>query len=371
MQSVLLPTAYLDECYSGSYAVAQQRFKQHACDQREHSVYREFVYSPTGPAGEKLLTAITWRGDPQASRVLVLQSATHGVEGFAGSAIQIDSLRGAAETPLAADLAILYIHAINPYGFAWLRRVNEQGIDLNRNFIDFGQALPVNAGYVELADALLPATERDWPVADERLQAYRQKHGQQAFELAVSGGQYDYAEGLFYGGRQASPSRLSLEQIIKDYDLTGRRQVAVVDVHTGLGPFGYGELICDHPPASAGVAWAKRVYGQSVTEPALGSSSSVPKQGLIDYLWQEQLGDRVCFVTLEFGTYSVEAMFEALRRDHLLHRSPFEWDAPHTQQVKRQIRNNFYPATPDWQEMVLLRGRQVIRQALQGLTGTE
>lgn len=367
MLPVLLPAACLDACYSGSYAEAQTKFKQHACDHGQHNAYREFVYSQTGPAGEILSTAVTWRGDPAAGKVLVLQSATHGVEGFAGSAIQLDSLRSAPQSPLADDLAILYIHAINPFGFAWLRRVNEQGVDLNRNFVDFTQPLPANPGYVELAHDLLPAAEQDWPAADRRLHAYRQGHGQQAFERAVSGGQYDYADGLFYGGRQASQSRLYLEQIMQDYNLIGRRQVAVLDIHTGLGPFGYGELICDHPPGSAGVAWAKRIYGQSVTEPALGSSSSVPKQGLIDYLWQDRLGDRVCFVTLEFGTYSVAQMFEVLRRDHVLHRAPFDWNAPRTQQVKQQIRNNFYPATADWQEMVLLRGRQVIGQALRGL----
>lgn len=366
MRPVLLSPACLDACYAGSYTEAQRKFRR-ACDRHEHSRYQEFVYREKGPDNEKLFTAVAWLGKPAAQRVLVIQSATHGVEGFAGSAIQVDCLAQLLQDPLPDDLAVLLIHAINPYGFAWLRRVNEQGIDLNRNFIDFEQALPTNHGYAELAGALLPDQESDWPAAEQRLAAYRESHGQQAFELAVSGGQYAFADGLFYGGRQASQSRQYLEQIITEFDLAHRQQVAVIDIHTGLGPFAYGELICDHPPGSAAVAWAKRVYGQSVTEPALGTSSSVPKQGLIDYLWQQRLLERVCFVTLEFGTYSVEHMFESLRRDHILHRGPFDWHDSHVQAIKQQIRNNFYPATADWQEMVLQRGRQVSRQALQGL----
>jgi len=366
MLPVLLSFDYLAECFAASYAEAHIKFK-HACDRHEHSRYREFVYRQKGPANEKLFTAVTWLGKPTASRVLVLQSATHGVEGFAGTAIQLDCLQQLAQQAMADGTAVLFIHAINPYGYAWLRRVNEQGVDLNRNFVDFTAPLPTNHAYAELASALLPAAGQDWDVADACLQAYRAGHGRQAFEQAVSGGQYEFAEGLFYGGRQASQSRLYLEQIISDFELGQRQQVAVIDIHTGLGPFGYGELICDHLPGSAAVDWAKQVYGGSVTEPALGTSSSVPKQGLIDYLWHDRLGDRVCFVTLEFGTYSVEQMFNVLRQDHVLHRSPFDWDDPRIQAIKQRMRDNFYPATADWQEMVLLRGRQVIGQALLAL----
>ena len=50
-----------------------------------------------------------------------------------------------------------------------------------------------------------------------------------------------------------------------------------------------------------------------MTEPALGTSSSVPKEGLVDYAWQRAFGDRVSFVTLEFGTYPFRSMLEALR----------------------------------------------------------
>jgi hypothetical protein len=367
MKPVLLPARTLELCFSATYAEAQEKFRQLA--KGDDSRYLEFVYTPAGPQREKLSTAVHWRGEPDAPLVLVIQSATHGVEGFAGSAIQLDALQRLAEEPLPPGVGLLLIHAINPFGFAWLRRVNEEGVDLNRNFIDFSRPLPPNPGYAELAQALLPEAGADWDEASRRLDDYRDEFGQQALELAVSSGQYDYPDGLFYGGRGPSPSRRHLEAIIEQFRLTERDRVAVIDVHTGLGPFGYGEVICDHPPQSTGVRLARQWYGDSVTEPALGSSSSVPKQGLIDYLWQQRLGERVCFVTLEFGTYPIAGMFEALRRDHLLHRRPVSWEAADTQRVKRMMRDYFYPGSADWQELVLLRGRQLIRQALNGLTG--
>ena len=367
MKPVLFSPDYLSQCYSDHYAEAQQKFKQRAIGHPGHSQFREFIFPETGPEGEQLATAVSWYGAPDAPCVLVLQSATHGVEGFAGSAIQLDTLETLSSDDLPNGVAILYIHAINPHGFAWLRRVNEQGVDLNRNFVDFTQPLPQNEAYAQLANVILPERKTDWENATRALDDYRNQHGQQALELAMSGGQYQFAEGLFYGGTGPSRSRLNLEQIVTDFKLQDRKAVAVIDIHTGLGPFGYGEAICDHPPGSNGVRLARQWYGESVTEPALGSSTSVPKEGLIDYLWH-QLGSQVCFITLEFGTYSIEQMFEVLRHDHFLHRQPVDWQAEATRQVKQAIRKVFYPASPDWQEMVLLRGRQCVRQALQGLS---
>lgn len=370
MNPVLFTPAYLAQCYSANYAEAKLKFKQLSCETPDIVRYDEFVYPQTGPEAEELLTGVSWFGDTDAPCVLVLQSATHGVEGFAGSAIQLDTLRTLTRKDLPDGVAILYIHVLNPHGFAWLRRVNEDGIDLNRNFVDFEQPLPENDGYARLADKILPQAVSDWDSATQSLADFTEEFGQQAMELAVSGGQYQFADGLFYGGTQASQSRLNLEQIIADFDLQNRQRVAVIDIHTGLGPFAYGEVICDHPPGSSGVRLARQWYGDSVTEPALGSSTSVPKLGLIDYLWHQQLEERVCFVTLEFGTYAIDEMFEVLRRDHFLHRQTIDWNSGESQQVKRAIRRIFFPDTPDWQEMVLMRGRQCVLQALQGLSRT-
>ena len=367
MDAVLFPAQYLEQCFSSDYQSAQARFKIKAQELANAASYEELLYPETGPQGEALSTGLVWQGDPQASKVLVVQSATHGVEGFAGSAIQLDTLSRIAEEGLPEQTAILYLHAINPFGFAWLRRTNEKGVDLNRNFIDFNQPLPENAGYVALADALLPASPDQRAAADYRLGAYRKEQGQRAYELAVSGGQYQFSDGLFFGGTEPSRSRLHLEELFLKYDLNAREKIAVVDIHTGLGPFAYGELICDHAPDSVGLRWAREWFGESVTEPAAGTSSSVPKHGLIDYLWQRKLHDKVCFVTLEYGTYSVDEMFEVLRQDHLLHRGSVDWQGEETKRIKSRIRKFFYPETTDWQEMVLLRGRQVLKQAIRGL----
>ena len=105
-----------------------------------------------GPRGEELFTDVVRIGPERADSVLVLSSGIPGVEGFAGSGIQTGLMREQIEHYLPQGMAILMIHAVNPYGMAHLRRFNEDNIDLNRNFRDHSTAYPVNEGYQALAD---------------------------------------------------------------------------------------------------------------------------------------------------------------------------------------------------------------------------
>jgi len=188
---------------------------------------------------------------------------------------------------------MLHLHAINPHGFAWLRRVTEEGVDLNRNFYDFTRPLPDNPGYDTLADALVPASLTPEVVAsaEARVEAFRNQHGELALQRARSGGQYNHPTGMFYGGTGPTWARETLERIAADFELPSRARVAVVDYHTGLGPYGYGELICDHDPETPNISTAREWYGECVTVPLLGTSASVPKHGTAGVgFWQRHLG---------------------------------------------------------------------------------
>lgn len=317
-----------------------------------------------GPGGEALVTDSVWLGPENAGRVLVLLSGTHGIEGFVGTGVQIDwlTLLAADAVALPEQTAVLMVHALTPWGYAWLRRCDQDGVDLNRNGVDFTRPLPSNPGYEALRPALfLSDGDQRQTILDE----FGRQHGQTALERAISGGQYGDPAGPFYGGRMPAHGRRVCEDLIQYYALA-ERDLAVIDLHSGLGPFGYGEVICDHLPDSAGTAAARRWYGDSVTLPALGTSSSVPKLGLLDYLWHAVMNDRSCYVTLEFGTYPTRGLFDILLQDHRL----WAESGPDTGELRREharaMRRHFCPDDRAWREMVLFRGRQVIDQALRG-----
>lgn len=266
-----------------------------------------------GAAGDKsndlLSTDILWLGPRLAEKVVVLISATHGVEGFVGAAVQIDLLLRIQQAyPLPADTAVMIVFALNPYGFVQCRRCDEKGIDLNRNFIDFDQPLPVNEGYEQLKNTIYC---QDPEQRQKLFDDFRQQWGQTAFDFALSGGQYSDPQGPFYGGRQAAHGRKVIEQIIEHYQLA-QRQLAVIDIHSGLGPYAHGELINDHPLNSSGYRVANTWYGASVASPAVGDSSSVSKLGLLDYCWHPLMVQRGCFVTLEFGSYRTQDLFNVI-----------------------------------------------------------
>ena len=329
--------------------------------------HQPFLCQGASPEGEALVTDAFWLGPEDAANVLVLLAGTHGIEGYVGSAVESDHLAliENKSIELPAGTAVLMVHALTPWGYAWRRRCGEDGVDLNRNYVDFGKPLPVNAGYKLLRKALF---QDDSKKRELLFQEYIETQGRTAFEIALSGGQYSDPTGPFYGGGEPAHGRLVTEQLIKDYALNERR-LAVIDLHSGLGSYGYGEIICDHAANSPGSAVAKLWYGDSVASPELGTSSSVPKLGLMDYCWHEIMNTQSCHITLEFGTYATDQLFEVLMRDHQL------WagkdNSPARAEHSPKMLRHFCPPDRAWRELVLFRARQVIHQALQGLSASE
>jgi predicted deacylase len=347
------------DLFADSYAGARQRFlsaASRASASLPAIVQDTFPCPATGPDGDSLFTDIAWLGPHTADKVLVLQSATHGVEGYAGSAIQCQWLQNL--TTLPADTAVLLVHALNPWGMAWHRRCDQDGIDLNRNFIDFSQPLPSNPGYKQLRDVLF---DSDADTRRAHLEDYLASHGREALEVALSGGQYLDPHGPFFGGSQPAHANSLVHDWIDRFALS-RKQLAVIDLHTGLGPFGEGEIICDHAPGSAGVITARRWYGDEVALPLEGTSSSVPKLGLIDFAWHAIMANNSCFVTLEFGTFATDALFEVLLEDHR------QWASGQRDAAcVAAMRHHFCPDDRHWRDQVLRRGADVIARALDGL----
>ena len=356
-------------CFADNYQSARSHFNdaiRNVISQAADN-YHTFTHPLVGPANDKLSCDVLFLGNTNTpQRVLVLISATHGVEGFAGSAIQTDCFPILNNIVLQdKDLGVVFIHALNPWGFAWLRRNDHEGIDLNRNFVDFTTPLPENQEYAAIYQAISQLQ------LDEQndIQSLWQENGLQVFTEIITKGQYSHKDGCFYGGSAASWSRQVLEQITQHPMIKNAERMAVIDLHTGLGPYGYGELINDHLPATAGFHWAEKLYGANACAALLGESCSTVKKGLLDYHWHKVMGDRGCFVTLEFGTFALQQLLSTLIKEQLYHCSldssgqQRDINNKHVQDLKAF----FYPAEKTWQQQVLFRGRQTVAMALDGM----
>jgi Protein of unknown function (DUF2817) len=355
-----------ESCFSHDYAAARAKFRGAAAAASAES--SAFPLQQRGPDDLELSTDIAWLGSPNATRVLVTISGTHGVEGFFGSAVQIEWLRRIKGATLPADVAVLHIHAINPYGFAWLRRTNENNVDLNRNWMDFDGPLPANLPYDELAKDLCPthwspeAQKETWA----HLQSWIARHGFAAFQQAISGGQWTHSSGLFYGGRSPSWSRFTLTSVLSAR-LEHAARVCVIDFHTGLGPYGYAEPIIGRPRNDPGFArtrsWigaaAKSLYGD-------GSVSAVVKGDSLTAIPELLPRATVDTVALECGIRPVLEVAQALRADNWLH-AHGQPCSPGAKPIKQMIRSAFHSDDPLWQGMALGQGLATCQAAMGGL----
>src|SRR5262249_1020436 len=120
--------------FSPDYATARERVRSAA--DRLGWGRQSFPIGVLSPKGEELTIDVLESSRGNTDRLLLVSSGLHGVEGFFGSAIQLALLeRWQRESRLPPNVRVLFLHGLNPYGFAWSRRVDSENIDPNRNFL--------------------------------------------------------------------------------------------------------------------------------------------------------------------------------------------------------------------------------------------
>lgn len=360
--------------FSDTYQQARAKFLS-ALDLSAPNAKSFHEHPLTGPGGNLIGTDICHFGalPGDAAARLIVSSGTHGIEGYAGSAIQTDLLLSSILNSLPKGLGVTLVHAINPYGFAHDRRVNEDNVDLNRNFIDHTKPLPDNPDYASLDEALNPTT-RNADSAEKTRQMlgdFIKAHGPDAMRAAVSQGQYDFPKGIFYGGTKPSWSNIMVRNLCRQL-AKGLQTCVILDVHTGLGPSGYGEIIMEDPSDSARFKLATDIWKQGVTStrPADkdSKSTSAALSGTIDEaFWQELAPATVISTALEFGTVDSNQVSAALRDDNWLY-AYGDAQSEEAAQIKQAIRDAFYPQSEKWKLDVLRQGQLNIREAISWLT---
>lgn len=356
--------------FAANYGEAREKFLAAAAT-RNLAVESQVLPGQRGPAGETLAMDVALAGDPAAPGMLMLWSATHGIEGYCGSGCQTAYLHDDAflRAVDAANACVLFVHALNPHGFAYGRRVNEDNADLNRNFRDFAAPAPVNPAYAEIHALLLPPTWPPAPAHEAKLHAWIAARGERAFQTAMTGGQYAYPGGVFYGGVRPAWSNLTLRAALRRH-AAGRRRLGLIDFHTGLGPRARGEKIFNGRDVAADVARVKDWWGADVTSFHDGSSTSAPLTGINgNAVYDECPGVEYAGIALEYGTLPLPAMLEALRADHWAHVHP-EAPAATRATIARQMRTAFYPDADDWKDAVWTQARAAALTALDRLAIT-
>lgn len=359
------------QAFSATYQEARSKFLQAAADAGLAVV--SYPHPLPGCDGETLALDVVRDGPADADKLLIVSSACHGAEGYCGSGVQVFALRDQAwrDQARAQGVAVLYLHALNPYGFSHLRRVTNENVDLNRNFQDFGAPLPVNEAYREIAHLLIPQTWPAEPANQAAVAQYIATHGEAAWQSAISRGQHEDPQGLFFGGTEPTWSQRTLRQALRAHGGAARR-IGWIDLHTGLGPSGHGERIYAGRDDGAAVARARRWWDGGGSTPVTsiydGSSTSAYLTGLMwNAIYDECPQAEFTGIALEYGTVPIMEVLESLRAEQWLTLHP-EADAALAKQIKARMRNAFYTDTDTWKGQVVAQARQALFQAVEGLS---
>lgn len=178
-----------------------------------------------------------------STNLIVLTTGVHGMEGYIGSVMLDVFFEEMYPTLNTKDTGVLIVANVNPYGMKYMRRYNENNVDLNRNFIEDWDNfdLSSNKDYPKVVDFLQPEGKMGnafWHEAGFYLSLAKEAifTGADTISDALLTGQYEYAEGVYYGGNGDEKSTTYLKGVFNDCLESDYENIIHVDIHSGYGP---------------------------------------------------------------------------------------------------------------------------------------
>ena len=372
-----------DRYFSLNYFHARTRFRAAAKRCGAGTITKSVYIDPRTGIDYTMDVAIV-EGDAALNNSIVLlhTSGVHGVEGFAGSAIQIAALEafspGECTRPTPGSPTKIFVHAVNPYGFAELRRFNENNVDLNRNSLtpeeltELVRRDPNIAGYesfrsvFELTSA--PTWHTQWTMLFRAVGGLIQ-HGMPLLKKALVTGQYHDPKGIYFGGNEVQASHTILAGILRPY--FDAAFVLSIDVHTGLGPSGVDTLMLnsDEQVRELTPHFGPTAYSiETPTSTNDGASSGYDlARGISTCKHKFSPKAKLWDVTQEFGTVPGIFVARGVILENAAHQFSFGTDM-HLR-MKLLKKNAFFVQTQAWKNAVLRRGAVVLSEADRMLRG--
>ena len=323
-----------------------------------------------GPGGEALYTDIGRVGPAKAKKLLILVSGTHGPEGYCGSGCHAGWLATRRfQQQAGSDTAVLFVHAINPWGFAHGRRVTEDNVDLNRNFVDHNKPYPANKPYDDLAEHINPVdwTEESVKRHDAAIAAYHRRDGHDFMSKAVHGGQYVNPKGTFYGGNAPTWSNRTFRAALAAHAAQAD-DLAIIDYHSGGGVWGFFDLFVDDSMAGGQTRnWFDAVTSIADDKAQNGEDAQSNTPGNLFYTPAEMFPAKrhtLCLTELRTGEHRTG--LNAIRAENWAHHHG-DPNSPFARDLADKLKETFYPSRPEWKPMVLAQSNDCIAQVLKGL----
>ena len=308
----------------------------------------------------------------ERKKLIIMTSGVHGMEGFTGSAVQQYFMTKVLDEESLENMGVLLIHAVNPYGFKYERRVSENNVDMNRNFpINKDLFERKNEAYAKIYSFLNPQSKvkagyfRDTLFFMNTLYMIT-KFSMKTLRESTVQGQYEFSDGIFYGGHDFEPQKKWLEKLLSektnDYPF-----VFLIDLHTGLGKRGKLHYLPGYAqPPKSNTLLEQLFKGYTIDWPNTEKEFYIPTGLFRQYVGNLiSPGKQFIRVAFEYGTLDSQRITGASRSLHnmIIENQGFHhgYENSETERlVKHRFREMFFPSSEIWRSQIMKQTSEIL-----------
>ena len=303
-------------------------------------------------------------GTESHTNLIVLTTGVHGMEGYIGATMLDVFFREIYPTLDPSDTGVLVVANVNPYGMKYFRRYNENNVDLNRNFIlDWDSFdLSSNKEYPKVDTFLGPTGKIGnglWHEVGFYLSLGKTAitDGADTISDALLTGQYEYPQGVYYGGNGDEASTAYLKDVFSQCLDSDYKNIVHIDLHSGYGPR-YNMVIFNSVYETMNEADSQEAFGYDHIIAYDSEAFYATTGDTTDFFYrladQKQANASLFSTCFEFGTIG-DAFFDTiLSLKYTIDENRNHWyptdNATSAEIVRQNYLELFYPTETEWRE---------------------
>ena len=299
----------------------------------------------------------------EKTNLVVLTTGVHGMEGYIG-ATMLDVFFREIYPTLEDDTGVLVVANVNPYGMKYFRRYNENNVDLNRNFIlDWDSFdLASNKEYPKVDTFLGPTGKIGNGLWHEvgfymSLAKTALTEGADTVSDALLTGQYEYPQGVYYGGNGDEASTVYLKDVFSRCLDSDYENIVHIDLHSGYGPR-YNMVIFNSIYETMNEAESVAAFGYDHVIAYDSESFYATTGDTTDFFYrlaeQKQAEAELYSTCFEFGTIGEEFFDTILSLKYTIDENRNHWYPTDNAVTEQIIHENYmelyYPTETQWRE---------------------
>ena len=303
----------------------------------------------------------------ERTNLIVLTTGVHGMEGYIGSVMLDVFFEEIYPTLDTSDTGILIVANINPYGMKYMRRYNENNVDLNRNFIENWDEfdLSSNKEYPKVEGFLQPEGKIGnafWHEVGFYLSLAKEAifTGADTISDALLTGQYEYPNGVYYGGNGDEKSTAYLKGVFNGCLESEYENIIHVDIHSGYGPR-YNMVIFNSVQDPTTEEQAKNELGYDYIIATDSEDFYETFGDTTDYFYRlknSKNSDKELYSTcFEFGTIGDSFFDSILSLKYTVDENRQHWYTTSNSISEEMVKENyyelFYPTETEWREKTI------------------